>query len=44
MAPAERAKPGDLSRILSKARMPTPVEGDVVAEEWPAAFAMRAGG
>jgi len=41
MAPAERAKPGDLSRILGKARMPTPVEGD--AEGWPAAFATQAG-
>jgi len=31
---AARAKPGDLSRILSKAGTPTPVEGDEVPAGW----------
>jgi hypothetical protein len=31
---AERAKPGDLTRILAKAGTPIQVEGDEVPEGW----------
>jgi len=31
---ADRAKPGDLSRILSKAGTPTQIEGDEVPAGW----------
>jgi hypothetical protein len=34
---AERAKPGDLSRVLAKAGMPIPVEGEELPEGWLAA-------
>ena len=34
VARAERAKPGDLSRILSKAGTATPVEGDELPAGW----------
>ena len=33
---ADRAKPGDLSRILAKAGTPTPIEGDEVPPGWQA--------
>jgi hypothetical protein len=40
----DRAKPGDLGRILAKAGTPTSIEGDEVPEGWLATPATDQGG